>query len=158
MMVFLVAGCATLVQDPIVKINSTNIIGIDTAGVDVEFIVGIENPNPFDLELLDYTFDLQVMTLPFSHGESKMKFTFPSGRKASVRLPMRVKYSDMIEIIKRHPDLDKVPYSLNARFNVKTPVGEMSVPVERNDSLSVPEAYRPATYLKSFMQSLGDMR
>lgn len=158
MMAFLVAGCAVLVQDPIVKINSTNLAGIDSAGVDVEFLIGIENPNPFDLELLNYTFDLQVMTLPFSHGESKLKSLFPSGQIANVRLPIRIKYSDMIEIIKRRPDLDKIPYSLNARLNVKTPVGEISVPVERNDSVSVPEVYRPGTYLKHFMQQLQELR
>ena len=152
------AGCAAFVQEPRISISSTDIIGIDTSGVDIEFLVSVENPNSFDLAMQSYTFDLQVMTLPFSRGGSQMKFVFPAGQQSQMRLPVRVTYGDLFEVLKRCPDLDRIPYHVEARLNIETPLGELLLPVNKTDVISVPESYRPDTYLKRFMKSLGEIR
>lgn len=148
------AGCAAFVQEPRVSINSTNIIGVDTSGLDLEFLLAVDNPNQFDLALESYTFDLQVMALPFSSGGGPFKYVFPAGRQSLVRLPMRIPYGNLIEIIKRRPELDKIPYQVDARLNLDTPLGSLILPVKKSDLISVPESYRPDTYLKRFMQPL----
>lgn len=148
------AGCAAFVQEPRVSINSANIIGIDTSGLDLEFLMAVDNPNQFDLALQSYTFDLQVMTLPFSSGGSPLKHVFPAGKQSLVRLPMRIPYGNLIEIIKRRPELDKIPYQVDARLNLDTPLGALMLPVKKSDLISVPESYRPGTYIKRFIQPL----
>jgi LEA14-like dessication related protein len=151
-------GCASLVKEPGVKVESTNLIGVDTSGVDLELFLAVENPNSFDLSLLGYTFDLQVMTLPLTAGGSQVKVALPAGKLSHMRLPMRMKYTDIIEVIKRRPDLAKIPYQVTARLNVETPVGELIVPVNKTDTISIPEQYRPAGYLKRILQPLKDLR
>lgn len=148
------AGCAVFVKEPRVSINSANIIGIDTSGLDLEFLMAVDNPNRFDLALQSYTFDLQVMTLPFSSGGSPVKHVFPAGKQSLVRLPMRIPYGNLIEIVKRRPDLDKIPYRVDARLNLETPLGELMLPVNKSDLISVPQSYRPGAYLKRFIQPL----
>lgn len=151
------AGCTTLVQEPRISISSTNITGIDTSGIELEFSLNVENPNPFDLALQGYTFDLQVMSLPFSRGGSPLKHVFPAGKQSRMQLPMRISYGDLIEIIKRRPGLDNIPYQMDARLNIETPVGELILPVKKADQVSVPESYRPDTYLKRFLQPLLEL-
>lgn len=151
------AGCTAFVQEPRVSISSTNIVGIDTSGLDLEFLVAVDNPNRFDLALQGYTFDLQILALPFARGGSPLKSVFPAGKQSHMRLPMRISYGDLIEIIKRRPDLDKIPYQVDARLNIETPVGEMILPVNRTDLISIPESYRPSSYLKRFMQPLLEL-
>lgn len=135
---------------------STNVVSIDTAGFDIELLIGVENPNPFDITLLGYTYDLQVMSVPFSSGGHQNGASFHSGQRTDIRLPFRVLHSDLLGIIKRRPDLDRVPYSVDARLDIATPLGELVIPLKKTDTISVPAAYRPGTYLKRFLQPLKD--
>ena len=151
------AGCTAFVQEPRISVSSTSITGIDTSGIEFEFLMAVENPNPFDLVLQGYTFDLQVMSLPFSRGGSPLKHVFPAGKQSRMQLPMRISYGDLIEIIKRQPDLDKIPYQMDARLNIETPAGELILPVKKTDLISVPESYRPGAYLKRFLQPLLEL-
>lgn len=158
-MVSLVAfsGCASLVKTPQVTVRSSNIVSVDTSGFDIELLVGVENRNVFDVSLLSYTYDLQVMSVPFSSGGLQKGVVFPAGQTVDVRLPFRVHHSDLLGIFKRRPDLDHVPYSVDARLNLDTPVGELIVPLKKSDTVSVPAAYRPGTYLKRLLQPLKEM-
>ena len=151
------SGCASLVKTPQVSVRSSNIVSIDTSGFDIELLVGVENRNMFDVSLLSYTYDLQVMSVPFSSGGLQKGVVFPAGQTVDVRLPFRVHHSDLLGIFKRRPDLDHVPYSVDARLNLDTPVGELIVPLKKSDTVSVPAAYRPGTYLKRLLQPLKEM-
>lgn len=150
------SACASLVKEPRVTVRSANIVGVDTAGLDIELLISVENQNPFDVSLLSYAYDLQVMSVPLSSGGMQRGFLFPSGRPVDVRLPLRVHHGDLLGIIKRRPDLDRIPYSLDARLNLGTPLGELVIPLKRSDTVSVPEAYRPGTYLKRILQPLKE--
>jgi LEA14-like dessication related protein len=151
-----ISGCASLVQPPHVTVISTNVVSMDTAGFDIELLVGIENPNSFDVSLLGYTYDLQVMSVPLSSGGLQKRVLFPSGQSVDVRLPFRVHHADLLGVIQRRPDLDRIPYSVDARLNLTTPFGEVIIPVKKNDTVSVPAAFRPETYFKRMLQPLKD--
>lgn len=157
LVVSICAGCTAFVKEPRISIDSTNIVGIDTSGVDFELFVAVDNPNSFDLALQGYTFDLQLMTLPFSSGGSRMKFVFPARQQSYMRLPLRVKYADLIEVIKRRPDLDKIPYQVDAGLNLDTPLGELLIPVKKTDVISIPESYRPNAYFMRFLKPLKEL-
>lgn len=149
-----ISGCASLVKAPHVTVRSTNIVSVDTAGFDIELLIGVENPNFFDVSLLGYTYDLQVMSLPLSSGGLQKGVPFPSGRSVDMRLPFRVHYTDLLGVVTRRPDFDRIPYSVDARLNLNTPFGELVVPVKKSDTFSVPAAYRPGTYFKRMLQPL----
>lgn len=150
-------GCASLVITPQVTVRSTNIVSVDTSGFDIELLIGVENKNAFDVSLQGYTYDLQIMSIPFSSGGLQKGVLFPAGQMVDIRLPFRVHHSDLFEIFKRSPDLDHIPYSVDARLNLDTPIGELIVPVKKSDTVSVPAAYRPGTYLKRLLQPLKEM-
>lgn len=152
-----ISGCAALVQPPHVTVLSTDVVSIDTAGFDIELLLGVENPNPFDISLLGYTYELQIMSVPFSSGGLQKGVLFPPGQPVEIRLPFRVHHTDLLGVIKRRPDLERIPYSVDARLNLATPLGEIVIPLKRSDTVSVPEAYRPGTYLKRMLQPLKEM-
>jgi hypothetical protein len=68
-----------------------------------------------------------------------------------------VHHSDLLGIIRRRPDLDRLPYTLDARLNLSSPFGEIVIPVKKSDTISVPEAYRPGTFLNRMLQPLKEM-
>jgi LEA14-like dessication related protein len=158
LMFALLSGCASFIHEPRIAIKGTSLIGLDSSGIDVEFYLGITNPNTFDLSLLGYTYDLRVMTLPLSTGGTQVAVSFPAGKETDMRLPVHLTFTSLLEILKRQPDPDKLPYHMNARLYVKHPLGEMVIPVEKNDTLKIPERYRPAAAIDRLRDALRSIR
>lgn len=156
--VLLLTACTAFVKAPQVAVKRTNIVGLDTTGFDMECYLGVKNPNSFDISLLGYTYDLQVMALPLAAGGLQQTVAFPAGGETELRLPVRIRYNDLIAILKRRPDPDKIPYRLEARLHLGTPLGEMIIPVVSDSTLSLPEAYRPGTYLDRIGDLLRGLR
>jgi LEA14-like dessication related protein len=158
LLIVMFSGCSSLVQAPRVTLKETSLVGLDTSGIDIEFLLNITNPNSFDLSLLGYTFDLQVLALPLSTGGKQETILFPAGKETGMRLPVRLKFTDLLKIINRSPDPDKIPYQLNAMLQLKTPLGEMAVPVEKSSLLAIPEQYRPAAFTNRLRDALRGIR
>jgi LEA14-like dessication related protein len=158
LLIVMLSGCASLVQAPRVTLKETSLIGLDTSGIDIEFHLGVTNPNSFDLSLLGYTYDLLVLARPLSTGGMQETILFPAGEETGMRLPIRMKFTDLLEIINNAPDPDKIPYQLNSILHLKTPLGEMSVPLEKNSLLSIPEQYRPAAFINRLRDALRGIR
>lgn len=156
-LLLLSSGCAALVREPHIMVQATDIVSVDTGGFDIELLVAVTNPNSFDITLRGYTFDLQVLAVPFASGGLHKTVRFPAGETVSARLPFRVHHNELLGIIKRKPDLDRLPYELDARLAIDTPLGGHTVPISKKDTFSVPQAYRPDTYLKHLLKPLRDM-
>lgn len=154
----LLTGCASFIQPPDVTVKDAGVVSLDTSGIEVEFYLGVSNPNPFDLSLTGYTFDLRVMDLPFSSGGKQEAVRFPAGKETGIRLPVRMKYGDLLEIIKRSPDPDRIPYRLNSLLHLETPLGSMALPVEKTAVMAVPEKYRPASMIRRLEDTLRNIR
>ena len=150
----LFCGCSFFIKEPQVTVTRANIIGLDTSGADIECALVIFNPNSFDLTLRGYTYDLRIMSLPLSSGGLQEALSIPAGKETDMRLPFRIKYVDLLEIIKRRPDPDRVPYRIQANLQLATPLGSMLIPIDKSDVLKIPENYRPERYLKSLLNLL----
>jgi len=144
-------GCSLLLKEPEVTLSGITLLGVDTAGADLECALAVSNPNSYDLTLKGYSYDLHVMSLPLASGGRNQPLTLPAGARTDMRLPFRVRYTDLLEILKRRPDFNQVPYRLQARLQVGTPLGEMGVPLDMSDTFNVPEQYRPSHYLNRLM-------
>ena len=154
LVLMLVTGCATLVKKPVVTVKNLNIVSLDSGGAGMELNLAVTNPNPYDVKLLGYSYDLKVMgALPLAKGGAREEIKFPSDTETDLRIPIRISYGDLMEIFKRKPDLDSIPYQLSAGLDLETPLGHMTVPVNRNGNYAVPKRYRPS----SFFNKLSDL-
>jgi LEA14-like dessication related protein len=146
----MITGCAAFVQKPQLSLKSTTIAGLDSAGADIEFYLGVTNPNSFDVTLLGYTYQLKVMSLPLAAGGLQESLLLAAGQETEMRLPIRVSFAELREILKLKPDPKRIPYTLNAQLQAKTFLGELAVPFKSDSTFSLPEQYRPAYYLDRF--------
>lgn len=147
-LVLFLSGCSMLVTDPEVTVRNASIVGVDTKGFELEFYLTVKNPNSYGVTLKGYNYDLQVMTLPIAKGGARDTVEFKAGSSTDLRLPVRIEYRDLLEILKRRPDPDRVPYRLKAGLELDTPVGELLVPLDKSSTFSVPQEYRPSHLLK----------
>lgn len=145
----LLGGCSLFFESPEATVTDVVFLGLDPGGVDIEILASVRNPNGFDIVLTGYTYDLQVNALPFADGGSNRKTRFPSRETTDVRLPVRIGFRSLYELLRRRPDPDRIPYRLTGTLIVDTPVGEQIIPFRRDDLFSIPRKYRPSTLIDS---------
>jgi hypothetical protein len=75
-----------------------------------------------------------------------------------MRIPVRIKFSDLIEIVQPQPDLDNPPYHTDALLQLKTPLGETTIPITKNAVLSISEGYRHGIIINRLRDTLRVIR
>jgi LEA14-like dessication related protein len=154
----LLSGCAAIVHEPQVTVKGASLTGIGLSGVDAEFLMGVTNPNLFDLSLLGYTYEVRVQDMPFSTGGLQETTLFAAGRETELRVPVHFTFADLLRIVKSAGDPDRIPCQLNAHLHLKTPLGTMTIPVEKSAVVAIPAQYRPAAHFDRFRDALRSFR
>lgn len=152
------SGCSVFIKEPRVAFKGTSLTGVDSSGLDMEFLLAVTNPNSFDLSLTGYSYNLHVLNLPLSSGGAQQTIHFPAGEETDMRLPVHLSFNNLLEIIKRQPDMDKLPYRVNAKLQLKSLMGESFIQVAQDDTLNVPEPYRPGVAMKRLQDALRAIR
>jgi LEA14-like dessication related protein len=146
----LITACSMIVEKPKVNLSDVRFAGLDGNGVSIDFLLTVTNPNSFDIPLNGYTYSVGMMALPLARGESKNAVIFPGKTSTDVLIPVRIAYNDVLQILKRHPGLNEIPYQLTTDLAVGTPVGDITIPVRKSGTVTVPEKYRPGTLFRKF--------
>lgn len=144
-MLMLVSGCTTLVKEPEVTVKNLKVVSLDGSGAGMELALNVKNMNPYAITMQGYTYDLKVMSLPLAKGDARQEIKFPSLQDTEFRIPIRISFGDLFEILKRKPDPEKVPYQLTAGLDVATPLGQMTVPISHSGTYAIPKKYRPSS-------------
>jgi LEA14-like dessication related protein len=146
---FMLTGCSLFITAPSVQVKDVGIVGLDSNGVEIELLLAVTNPNPYRVKLTGYNYDLKVMALPLAKGGGRETLDFQGGGTVTdLRLPVRVSLSTLYELLKRRPDPDNIPYTLDAGLELDSPLGVHAIPVEKRGTFKVPERYRPEFFLK----------
>jgi LEA14-like dessication related protein len=148
----LLSACTAFVSKPEVALKNVRIAGLDAEGVDLDFYLSVRNPNSFDLKLNNYTYDVKIMSLPLAHGNSRTPYNFCANSTTDMLIPVKIPYGGLMDILKRHPDPEAIPYQLRADLNIGAALGNMNVPVNKSGTLAIPKEYHPSNALKK----LGD--
>ena len=148
----LCAGCGLYVKQPAVTVHSLDVVSLNAAGLGMELYLTVHNPNSYDIKLMGYDYDVKVMALPLAKGSAHDQIVFPAGADTDLRIPVTVSYGDLLEIFKRGPDPDRIPYTLKAQLDLDTPLRRVTVPVTKSGTYAVPRQYRPG----AFLNRLGD--
>jgi LEA14-like dessication related protein len=146
----LITGCSLLVTKPEIAVKSVNIAGVDREGVKMDFLLAVTNPNSYGLKLTGYTYNLLVSDLPLAKGENHDVVEFSGNTTTDFRLPVRITFRDLLEILKRRPDPENIPYRLTAGLDLHAPFGRVAIPVDKNGTFAVPQKYRMNQFLKLF--------
>lgn len=154
----LLTGCSLFVKNPEVTVKDVSLVGLDSAGAMLEVALGIANPNPYRIDLQGYRYTLQIASLPLAAGDARQVVAFSPENTTDVRIPVKIAYGDLLEILNRRPDMDHVPYRLQADLDLKMPVGTLALPLDRSGTFAIPRNYRPSALIKQFSDFLGGVR
>jgi len=141
-------GCSLFITKPEVAIKTVTLTGLDRGGIEMEFLLAVNNPNSYKLKLMGYNYNLFMSALPLASGENHDVVEFAGNSITDIKLPTRIAFKDLLEVMKNSPDLDHIPYQLKAGLDVKAPFGRTVIPVNKTGTLAVPKQYQPARFLK----------
>jgi LEA14-like dessication related protein len=143
-----VTGCSLFVTKPEIAVKDLQLAGVDRDGIEMDFLLTVTNPNSYSLKLTGYRYNLLVSALPLAKGENHEVVEFQGNAVTSVRLPVRISFHDLLEILKRRPDPEHISYQLTAGFDLDTPVGAIGIPVDKSGTFAIPKKYRSNLFLK----------
>lgn len=150
-------GCSTFVANPEIVVKGVNIASVDRDGVEVDFLLAVNNPNSYNLKMTGYNYNLIVLALPLAKGGNHEVVEFNGNATTDIRLPVKISFHDLLEILKLRPDLEHIPYQLTAGLDLQTPFGYLVIPVDKSGTFAVPQKYRPDRFLKQ-LDELFDRR
>ena len=143
-------GCSLFVAKPEIAVKGVNIAGVDRNGVEMDFQLAVTNPNSYSLKLTGYNYNLLVSALQLAQGENHEVVEFNGNTTTDFRLPVRITFRDLLEILKRRPDPEHIPYRLTAGLDLHTPFASVAIPVDKSGTFAVPQKYRMNQFLKLF--------
>jgi LEA14-like dessication related protein len=126
------AACASLgrgtFQEPVVTFRDLQLQGVGLTGGTLDVILGVYNPNRFDLSGTRLTYRLLVDTTAIGEGVYSEKFTVQHGDTTVIRLPVSLSYSGLSAAGKQLMGKGSVDYRVMGDVTVSTALGDFTRP------------------------------
>jgi LEA14-like dessication related protein len=131
----LAAGCAGLsgvFQDPDVHLDRVMLRNVSAAGGTLDLLVGVHNPNRFDLRGIRLQLGFDVEDSHVGDLEYGDEFRVQQGETTVLRLPLRFTWSGLAGAARTALGAGELPYTLKGQLTLDTPLGLRKVPFTRD--------------------------
>jgi len=142
----LASGCATLqqllaasVQTPTLTFKSATLADVSLGSATVNLSFQLDNPNPFGLSLASVDYAFFVEGKQVVAGSPPRGLTIPASGSAEVVLPASVKFADLAPVLETFLTRDVASYRAQGSIGVETPLGIVTLPVEKEGTFPVPK-------------------
>jgi LEA14-like dessication related protein len=125
------AACASMglggFKDPIVSFRDLKVNGIGLNGGALDVVLGVYNPNGFNLDASRITYQLYVDTIPFGNGAIDTRKTLTKNDTTLVTLPLNFTWTGMNRAVQAAMNTGTVPYRVTGDITVGSGVGNFTV-------------------------------
>jgi LEA14-like dessication related protein len=144
----LLSACTAFVTKPEVTVKDVKLAGVNSDGVTLDIYLSVNNTNSFDLKMKGYSYDVKILALPMAQGSSAEPYYFHAESATDAIIPVNISYNNLLEVLKRRPDPEAIPYQLHADLAVETSLGDMNIPVNKSGTVALPKEYQPSNIFK----------
>lgn len=126
----LLAGCAglqDLFKEPDVRLQRVVVQNLGLTGGTLNLIVGVYNPNPFDVQGTKLNLGLDVEQSHVGDVVYDSDFQTQKGDTTVLTLPLTFAWSGVAGAVRTALDAGDLPYTINGRLSVATPIGPRDV-------------------------------
>lgn len=126
-------GCAELnIEDylPDVRFQRMNVKDIDFQHIQTDFVFVVDNPNPIDIGLSSFSWDLDLEGTDLLQGENPEGFQLEAVGESELALPVDLAWADAWSTVQAVRGEDLVDFGLSGHFGFMTPLGEAQLPYE----------------------------
>lgn len=130
----LLAGCAglpTYFKDPDLKLQRVVVRGVGLTGGTMDLIVGVYNPNSFDLHGTRLQVGFDVEESHVGDVEYTSDFQVQKGDTTLVTLPVQFNWNGLAGAVRSALGYGELPYKLAGQLTVETPFGDHKIAFTR---------------------------
>jgi LEA14-like dessication related protein len=147
------SGCAGLgntLKDPDVRLERVIVRDVGVRGGNLDLLVGLDNPNPFDLRGTEVELGFDVEGSHVGDVRVGQDFSVERGGQTTLTLPLRFEWAGVGSALRSVLSHGEIPYQMKGQIKLQTPWGAHSVPFTREGrapltrlggALSVPSAH-----------------
>lgn len=114
-------------KEPVVTFRNVRVGGIGLNGGTLDIVLGVYNPNGFQLDASRVTYQLFVDTLPLGSGAVDKHFSVPSRDSADVDLPLHLTWKGVSAAGQQLLNDGSVPYRVKGDLVVGSGVGDFTI-------------------------------
>jgi LEA14-like dessication related protein len=128
------AGCAAVgnaLRDPEVELEQVVVRDVGVRGGSLDLLVGVENPNAFDLRGTEVALGFDVQGSHVGDVRYADDFSLNSGGRTTLTLPLRFEWAGVGSALRTALSQGDIPYEMKGQITLQTPWGAQSVPFTR---------------------------
>lgn len=126
----LITGCAGLqgyFREPDVNLQRVVVRGVGLSGGTMDLVVGVYNPNPFDLQGTKLRLGLDVEDSHVGDVEYASEFQSQKGDTTVLTLPLSFTWSGLAGAARTALGTGELPYTVRGELSLATPIGPRQV-------------------------------
>jgi len=117
---------------PTVSFKTMEVKEIDFEKVDSDFIFSVNNPNPVDIGLSSFDYNLGFEGVQLVEGDDADGFQLKAVGDSELRLPVGLVWKSVWDTFQATRGVDTVGFGLDGHFGFNTPIGEITLPYTEN--------------------------
>jgi LEA14-like dessication related protein len=128
------AACAFLCacQDssylPSVAFDRIDLQRISFEDIDADFVFAVKNPNPLEIDLARFDYDLSFSGVEWVSGDSPDGLVLVASGTSEWSLPMHIVFQQLYDLVQATRGEDTIPFELTGSFGFDTKIGAIDLP------------------------------
>jgi len=119
------------VQKPIVKVKDVKLTGLSLNGLDLDFKIGIQNPNSVAIKLAGFDYELLIENNIFLKGQQNKEVKIEANGSSQVDIPVSLTFKQLYNSFQALKDADSIKYTLKSGLSFDMPIlGKIRIPVQ----------------------------
>lgn len=129
------SACASLgravFREPVVDFRELRVNGLGVSGGSLDLVLGVYNPNNFQLQATRFTYRLVMDSVHVADGALDETFVVQSGDTSLVRIPVSFTYAGLGQAASQLIRSGTVNYRVVGDVTVATPLGNFTRPYDQ---------------------------
>jgi LEA14-like dessication related protein len=124
----LLTACEDSSYMPTVAFERLDLERISFQDVDADFVFSVKNPNPIQVDLARFSYDLAFAGVHWVAGENPDGLVLEASGSSEWALPMHVVFQDLYDLVQATRGEDTIPFELAGTFGFDTSIGAIDLP------------------------------
>ena len=121
------AGLQAVFQEPDVSLQRAAVRSVGLTGGTLDLVIGVYNPNPFDLQGTRLQLGLDVEDSHVGDVDYSSEFQAQKGDTTVLTLPLSFTWNGLAAAARTALGTGELPYTLKGQLSVTTPIGPQQV-------------------------------
>lgn len=133
----LLSACATLkeqIKEPEVSVREVMLRNASLDGMQLDFILGIDNPNPLGIAMQGLSYKLALDDKPMFDGTTSERVSVPANGSSQLTLPFTLDYEELLGGLGALREKKSVQYELSGKVDL----GLFSLPYSKHGEIALP--------------------